>query len=1296
LWSIDLKNAVGEYEFIYRRLGDYEINNVFTSNNPNPVEVWYTPDDPKSSFDNGDKDAIWEGIGNGWFYSVLGGGKDLRPYDVPLLDGTLERKEKSELGDFAKYLEDNRVEVMEDNTRRAESRGDFAVPTLFNGNFDAITKLIPSQDIPGWSFYNGSQNNELSQSILEKGVAGNNTFALKLGGTTNEITHNRFVVPDWGVLRFDVHAPDISDTFDDNSNYLTVWIKDENGIFVELKSKDPNQYYDDYYNRSEQFIINPNFERPAVDLRPFQTETGALAAQSQMNRVGYGKDGFETFFIDIPLELRGQVIEIKFELTGNQTIYLDNIAFASSDLRFGMPKIDGQKSRDEVGTSFDSNYLLEKPQYTISYNKDTQLANWVTWQLNENWINIPNDLSDIKFAEDIYVPFTDSRFTHNDYKIPGANNLPYQRGHMSAEADRTRNDKDHDLTFLMSNVMPQLNKSPAPWTLFEEDIRNELVGGGQDLYITAGGYRDNNPDVIAELSASTQPFYDRISDYIPTHYWKVVLVLDRQGLSLEEINTNPSQHIVDAIAIFTPNFKKKLNQEGIAIYEMPGSNRTLTVKPGNQSSGYTQWQTWTVSLEELETATSLEFFSRFNQTTKEIIRQKTKTHLLSGASLLADPDLQLRSSNIFRSFNNTAVGHSSIPDKGTIHSQISTVIRHTFDFGSFEISPNQNSIFQVDPFNLSTNKTSLIEVSPLEISVSEIGLNQIRSSKIGIPKIGIGQVGTSHINAGYISTSQIGSTKISSFQNRTFKISSDQINSTQISIPQNDWSQIHFSEVSTTEIDSSKISFPSSIPSEQFFPVHNSTSYIINRLNSSITNLWQNLLSQTNLDITYKITDLPAGQLAEAQITSFNEFGLPQTGTILIDYNANGIGWFIDITPFENSEFGLENAEWALQATPESEAYGKYDLLTAILHETAHLYGFIDGYAPFEKHITWNNGTPLFIGDNFTATLTPDLDHLQTAHHPYDLLNTHLAPGIRKLPSELDIQILQAIVSEAGSREKGAGRNILQAPLTSTPLMAILNGDFSIGDSSNPQFGWHTRGNSTIVAEQAILREDSPFLSNFTQTFTIPEGAKILQFTIANTQLGPNSQFIPDAFEAALLDAQTLNPLVAPALSLSDSFLNRQPQLLTYKSENVKVSGKINSPTNAQTVYVDISHLTPGTEAILFFDLLGFGEKDSYVIIDDVLISSEIVNPPVAGNDTLTYSWEFGDRSEAVTSDQSSVTHNYTDDGIYTVTVTVSDENGGFTTVEEAIARKIEESGGLVNKYNKLNGNWEETSLWVS
>jgi hypothetical protein len=78
--------------------------------------------------------------------------------------------------------------------------------------------------------------------------------------------------------------------------------------------------------------------------------------------------------------------------------------------------------------------------------------------------------------------------------------------------------------------------------------------------------------------------------------------------------------------------------------------------------------------------------------------------------------------------------------------------------------------------------------------------------------------------------------------------------------------------------------------------------------------------------------------------------------------------------------------------------------------------------------------------------------------------------------------------------------------------------------------------------------------------------------------------------------------------------------------------------------------------------LLGFGEKDSYVIIDDVLISSEIVNPPVAGNDTLTYSWEFGDRTNPVTSLNNSQTQTWDDRGSYNLTVTVTDTWGGEVT----------------------------------
>ena len=121
-------------------------------------------------------------------------------------------------------------------------------------------------------------------------------------------------------------------------------------------------------------------------------------------------------------------------------------------------------------------------------------------------------------------------------------------------------------------------------------------------------------------------------------------------------------------------------------------------------------------------------------------------------------------------------------------------------------------------------------------------------------------------------------------------------------------------------------------------------------LNNTATKIWSDFLQpSTQLDIDFQITDLPTGQLAEATITSFDENGTPNAGRIEIDHDANGVGWFIDPTPLENSEFRTQNTENYFIADPESEANGKYDLLTTVLHELAHLYGFIEGYSGFEE-----------------------------------------------------------------------------------------------------------------------------------------------------------------------------------------------------------------------------------------------------------------------------------------------------------------------------------------------------------
>jgi large repetitive protein len=176
--------------------------------------------------------------------------------------------------------------------------------------------------------------------------------------------------------------------------------------------------------------------------------------------------------------------------------------------------------------------------------------------------------------------------------------------------------------------------------------------------------------------------------------------------------------------------------------------------------------------------------------------------------------------------------------------------------------------------------------------------------------------------------------------------------------------------------------------------------YISTNIYSTAQSIWQS----TPTNLTFEVTNLPKGQLAEAQVSEFGANGAPTKATIFIDDDANGVGWFIDTTPQDNSEF--TGTDTYFQATPNSTASGKYDLLTAILHEMGHTLGFINGYSQFNQNI---KGRQFYTDPTHSYTLSSDLSHLDNTLYPNDLLNTNLKPGIRKLPSTMDWTIINAI-----------------------------------------------------------------------------------------------------------------------------------------------------------------------------------------------------------------------------------------------------------------------------------------------
>jgi len=83
------------------------------------------------------------------------------------------------------------------------------------------------------------------------------------------------------------------------------------------------------------------------------------------------------------------------------------------------------------------------------------------------------------------------------------------------------------------------------------------------------------------------------------------------------------------------------------------------------------------------------------------------------------------------------------------------------------------------------------------------------------------------------------------------------------------------------------------------------------------------------------------GELAGSALGHF------ENGDLTIDADAAGHGWFVDLTPADSVEFTVQYDRSTLRATEESEAFGRMDLLTVLMHELGHAIGLQDGAAGY-------------------------------------------------------------------------------------------------------------------------------------------------------------------------------------------------------------------------------------------------------------------------------------------------------------------------------------------------------------
>lgn len=211
----------------------------------------------------------------------------------------------------------------------------------------------------------------------------------------------------------------------------------------------------------------------------------------------------------------------------------------------------GNPSNATSNASNPNNFLMESKFYTLSYNREKGIANWVAWRLS------PSDFGNINrqnnFRPDNRLPDDWTQVLPSDYSGSG-----FDRGHLCPSADRSNSVEANSATFLMTNMSPQTpDLNQGAWEKLESYSRS-MARRNATLFIFAGQY------------GTKGKLKNKVT--VPTNFWKILVVLP-PGADVSAINQDTR-----IIAIDIPNVQ--------GIKEKNWRDFKTTIRQIEQKTGY--------------------------------------------------------------------------------------------------------------------------------------------------------------------------------------------------------------------------------------------------------------------------------------------------------------------------------------------------------------------------------------------------------------------------------------------------------------------------------------------------------------------------------------------------------------------------------------------------------------------------------------------------------------------------------------------------------------------------------------
>lgn len=285
--------------------------------------------------------------------------------------------------------------------------------------------------------------------------------------------------------------------------------------------------------------------------------------------------GFMLVFYSLPLKAQNAAFN------ENHPLYFGNPSQACADKQ----------------NSYD-NYLMEKPQYVLSYNKSALIPNWVAWHLQSTDIGSIKRVND--FRADDSLPTGWYKVKKSDYKFTM---YGFDRGHVCPSADRTSNTQNNSATFFMTNMVPQSPDCNRIVWMHLETFERKLAFAGNEVYIFAGVYGrggTGSRGYFTEIPAALN-----LAIVVPQYEWKILLVLPESGNDFERLCSLVRQkdESVKVYAFFIPNEQGCQN--------IPTADKSA--KDENGFEGENDFLYYKCSVDYIEEKTGYDFFSLLPQ-----------------------------------------------------------------------------------------------------------------------------------------------------------------------------------------------------------------------------------------------------------------------------------------------------------------------------------------------------------------------------------------------------------------------------------------------------------------------------------------------------------------------------------------------------------------------------------------------------------------------------------------------------------------------------------------------------------